>query len=228
MRVLKFGKFFEKKSEIDEQSIPNTQSEMVDYVRSYSTDLVVIDNDQVNVEPNESKIKEIWTAVKNNPYKSSLFMLALVILFGFTLSYIYNLFGKTDSVINAVSEIENKDLSGLTDIEQDTFKLSGDNYYTVKKGDTLYRISKKTGVPVDAIKIENNLEDNIIREGDVLKIPIIKNDDRELNKADLGFGDKKDDGGESEKSDLERIMKGLDTLTVRRVNVPPTKRQFRD
>ena len=167
MRVLKFEKFFEKKSEIDEQSIPNTQSEMVDYVRSYSTDLVVIDNDQVNVEPNESKIKEIWTVVKNNPYKSSLFMLALVILFGFTLSYIYNLFGKTDSVINAVSEIENKDLSGLTDIEQDTFKLSGENYYTVKKGETLYSISKKTGVEVDAIKRENNLEDNIIREGEV-------------------------------------------------------------
>ena len=54
--------------------------------------------------------------------------------------------------------------------------------YIVKQGDTLYSISNKYGISVDKIKEINNLKDNILSIGSILKIPteqidIISNDD---------------------------------------------------
>lgn len=43
--------------------------------------------------------------------------------------------------------------------------------YTVKKGDTLYAISRQFGVSVDEIKRENNLTSNALSVGQTLKIP---------------------------------------------------------
>jgi len=43
-------------------------------------------------------------------------------------------------------------------------------YYTVKRGDTLYRIAKKFGVKVKIIKRNNGLKNNDIRPGERLKI----------------------------------------------------------
>lgn len=43
--------------------------------------------------------------------------------------------------------------------------------YTVVSGDTLYGISRKTGVSVDRLKQENGLSDGMIRIGQTLKIP---------------------------------------------------------
>jgi flagellum-specific peptidoglycan hydrolase FlgJ len=42
--------------------------------------------------------------------------------------------------------------------------------YTVVQGDTLYSISKKTNIPVDELKRMNNLKDNSIAIGQVLKL----------------------------------------------------------
>ncbi|MFR9166650.1 MAG: LysM peptidoglycan-binding domain-containing protein [Dysgonomonas sp.] len=44
-------------------------------------------------------------------------------------------------------------------------------YHTVKKGETLYRISSKYNVSVDRIKKENRLRNNTIRLGQKIKIP---------------------------------------------------------
>ncbi len=44
-------------------------------------------------------------------------------------------------------------------------------YYTVKKGDTLWKIARKTGVSVDKIKKVNGLISTSIKPGQVLKIP---------------------------------------------------------
>ena len=49
-------------------------------------------------------------------------------------------------------------------------KKSKVNYYTVKKGDTLYSISRKYGIPVELLKQLNNLEDNTISIGQELLI----------------------------------------------------------
>ena len=45
------------------------------------------------------------------------------------------------------------------------------NTYTVQLGDTLYSISRRFNVPVNDIKIANNLTNDILRVGQVLQIP---------------------------------------------------------
>jgi len=44
-------------------------------------------------------------------------------------------------------------------------------FYKVKKGDTLYRISKNYNISLSELKKLNNLSHNIIYEGQILKIP---------------------------------------------------------
>ena len=51
-----------------------------------------------------------------------------------------------------------------------------DEYYTVVKGDSLYSIAKKFNTTVDKLKSINNLNDNLINVGTVLKISEGKND----------------------------------------------------
>jgi len=49
--------------------------------------------------------------------------------------------------------------------------------YVVKKGDSLYQIAKKYNSSVDEIKKENNLSSNILSIGQVLKVPVVEEDD---------------------------------------------------
>ena len=56
--------------------------------------------------------------------------------------------------------------AGSTDIAQsDSTGMGAPTYYTVVKGDTLYRISRTYGVTVEQLKKWNNLTDNIIGIG---------------------------------------------------------------
>jgi len=50
--------------------------------------------------------------------------------------------------------------------------------YTVSQGDSLWTIAKETGVSVDDIKAENKLQDNDIRPGQILEIPVSVNNPR--------------------------------------------------
>ncbi|MDE5055415.1 cell wall hydrolase [Niallia taxi] len=43
--------------------------------------------------------------------------------------------------------------------------------YTVKSGDTLWKISQQSGVPIGSIQIANNLKDNILNVGQRLSLP---------------------------------------------------------
>ena len=49
--------------------------------------------------------------------------------------------------------------------------LPGDNYYVVKKGDSLWKIANSYGISVDALKKANNLTSNNLDIGDLLFIP---------------------------------------------------------
>lgn len=49
-------------------------------------------------------------------------------------------------------------------------------WHRVKEGETLYNLSLRYGVPVEEIKRLNHIEDNIIVVGQVLKIPVYRED----------------------------------------------------
>lgn len=61
-----------------------------------------------------------------------------------------------------------------------------ENYYTVKKGDSLYSIARKYDISVNDLKKVNNLNDNILSIGQVLKIPdvVTKGDAYYVKKGD--------------------------------------------
>lgn len=61
-------------------------------------------------------------------------------------------------------------------VEQDPHFL-----YTVKVGDTLTSISKLSGVPVSEIREDNNLNNDLIKSGDILKLSGIKELPKSLN-----------------------------------------------
>jgi len=58
------------------------------------------------------------------------------------------------------------DNGSKSEVEND----SKTNYYTVKKGDTFYSISKKFNIELDKLKEINNKKDNSISLGEVIKI----------------------------------------------------------
>ena len=51
---------------------------------------------------------------------------------------------------------------------------SGQNTYTVKKGDSLWSIAKKYNTTVEELKAANNLSSNLLSVGQVLKIPALE------------------------------------------------------
>ncbi len=53
----------------------------------------------------------------------------------------------------------------------DYVPLPGDNYYVVKKGDSLYKIANMYGITVDELKKANNLTSNNLDIGQLLLIP---------------------------------------------------------
>ncbi len=48
----------------------------------------------------------------------------------------------------------------------------------VQEGETLYRISLKYGIPIEEIKKFNNLQENVIVVGQILKVPVLKSLDQ--------------------------------------------------
>ena len=59
------------------------------------------------------------------------------------------------------------------------YSLDNSNYYTVKKGDTLYSIAKKFNTDINELKNINNLVSNLISVGQNLIIPTFLNQDSE-------------------------------------------------
>lgn len=95
---------------------------------------------------------------------------------GDTLYGIANKFGLTVNELKSINNLSTNLLSigqVLKIKKNDSINESESNNktYTVKIGDTLYAISKKLNTSVDEIKKANNLTSNILKVGQVLKIP---------------------------------------------------------
>ena len=62
-------------------------------------------------------------------------------------------------------------VKGIADYTNTYYPINQSEFYIVQKGDTLYSISKKLNTTVDKIKNLNNLSNNTITIGQILKIP---------------------------------------------------------
>ena len=79
----------------------------------------------------------------------------------------------SEAVVKAITEY-----AGYNYFPPDINKENeAEEYYTVKKGDTLYSISKRFNVSIDNLKQINNLESNNISEGQKLYLTSIKPED---------------------------------------------------
>lgn len=67
--------------------------------------------------------------------------------------------------------------------------VEGGNYYTVKSGDSLWSIAKKYNVSVSDLKEANGLTSSLLTIGDVLKIPIVEEDESKENIYIVKSGD---------------------------------------
>ena len=88
---------------------------------------------------------------------------------GDTLYGIAKQFGTTVNEIKRLNNLTSNTLSigQVLKIEEDT---SNPTTYTVQKGDSLYSISKKVGVSVSDLMSYNNLTNNLLQIGQVLKL----------------------------------------------------------
>lgn len=62
-------------------------------------------------------------------------------------------------------------VKGIADFIGVSYVPVGDNTYVVKKGDSLYAISRNFGISVDELKRANNLTSNLLNIGQILVIP---------------------------------------------------------
>ncbi|WP_109302695.1 glucosaminidase domain-containing protein [Aquimarina sp. AU474] len=69
---------------------------------------------------------------------------------------------------------KNKEITVVTSI-------TSSNGHLVQKGDTLYSISRKYKISVQELKTYNNLADNNIKVGQVLKVTVSDNDEEDFN-----------------------------------------------
>lgn len=67
--------------------------------------------------------------------------------------------------------------------------VEGGNYYTVKSGDSLWSIAKKYNVSVSDLKEANGLTSSMLTIGDVLKIPVIEEEEPKENVYVVKSGD---------------------------------------
>ena len=84
--------------------------------------------------------------------------------------------GVSSQIPTTQSQETSAKFSSQTHIPSTPFTLPSEEIlYTVKKGDTLHSISKKYGLTIDNIKTWNNLDSDILREGQILRITPLQN-----------------------------------------------------
>lgn len=92
--------------------------------------------------------------------------------------------GLTVDELKTLNNLSSNKLSIGQKLKLSKDTVGNENVYIIKSGDTLYSIAKKYGVNVDELKNYNNLNSNILKVGQVLKIP-----QKEVNKYIVKSGD---------------------------------------
>ena len=93
---------------------------------------------------------------------------------------LYSIALRYDTTVDKIKELNNLKTNNLSigqklNIPETYSEVTLPNFvnYTVKKGDTLYSIAKNNGITVDTIIKDNNLSNNTLKIGQVLKIRTI-------------------------------------------------------
>lgn len=81
-----------------------------------------------------------------------------------------------NNVIDNYTRYAESVIKTIADYYGINYNKTFENEYIVKKGDSLWSISNKYGITVDELKKENNLKSNIIKVGQVLKIPKVSSE----------------------------------------------------
>ena len=118
-----------------------------------------------NLTSNILKVGEVLRIPDTNDY------ITYTVVSGDTL---YSIARKYNTTVDEIKNLNNLTNNILKIGEVLKIPNNTNNYtsYIVNKGDTLYSIARKYNTTVDEIKRLNNLQDNILKIGEVLKIPI--------------------------------------------------------
>ena len=151
----------------------NTTVEEIKRYNNLKTDLLNI-GDRIVIPCN----------VENN-YKDNNYVTYIVVK-GDSLYSIANKFGTTVERIKELNDLNNNlinigdklivdDMRGISSVLECFGETSFDNQkyqnYMVVKGDNLYDLAKKFNTSIDQIKLINNLKDNNLSVGEILKVP---------------------------------------------------------
>ena len=74
--------------------------------------------------------------------------------------------------LNNYAEAVVKAVANYIKVPYTSPKEKKSNMYTVKKGDSIYSIAKALGISVESLKNSNGISGNLIKEGQILTIPI--------------------------------------------------------
>ncbi len=152
------------------RNTPNYKTVLIDY--GYVDNV----NDANKIRNNykdyaEAVVRAIamYTGVKYVPVGTDYY----VVEKGDTLYKIANRFGITVDDLKNANNLKNNILNiGQILVIPGTNPIdTSNNTYTVKKGDTLYKIANLYDISVDSLKSANNLTSNILSIGQILKIP---------------------------------------------------------
>ncbi len=151
---------------------PNNESLIVEYgfLDSKKDDVEQLKNNWENYA--EAVVKAVMEYI-NKPYYTEDYY---TVKKGDSLYSIAKKLGVTVSELKDVNNLTSNLVSigqklAIPSSEKDRFT------YTVKKGDTLYKIANMYGISVDRLRDFNDLKNDSISIGDVLKIPTSTNDD---------------------------------------------------
>ena len=95
---------------------------------------------------------------------------SIATLYGVSINDLKNSNNLSSDILSIGQEIKIPSGESIITPSEDDI-INEDNTYIVQRGDTLYSISRKFNIPINDIKINNNLTSDILKVGEVLKIP---------------------------------------------------------
>ena len=165
------------------RNTPNTESLIIEYgfLDSKGDDINQLNNYEVLAE---AVVKAVANYIGIPYYIEPSYY--YTVQKGDTLYAIAKKFNTTVDKLKDINNLNNNVLSIGQTLQVSEEAQSDNNYYIVKKGDTLYSIAKKFNISIDELKSINNLNNNILYIGQEL---LIKKPKEEYEKYIVKKGD---------------------------------------